>query len=91
MSEIQIYDNGDRLKIYATFTPSDPVAVQFEMWRDGVYAFTYEYGVDAEVTRLSEGAYVLEFDIPSAGYWRYKVIGTGTVQAVETWFFIARS
>ena len=91
MSEINIYDIGDRLNIFATFTPSDPAAVKFEMWRDGVYAFTYQYGVDAEVTRLSEGAYCLEFDIPSDGYWRYKVIGTGTVAAVETWFFIARS
>jgi len=95
MAEIKIYDAGDRIKMYATFTPTDPATVQFVLYNGNVehsaYVATYEYGVDAEVTRLSEGAYVLEYEIPTAGYWRYKVIGTGIVMAVETWFFIARS
>jgi len=91
MAEINIYDAGDRIKMYATFTPTDPAVVKFELYIKTVYVATYQFGVDPEVTRLSEGAYVLEYEIPTAGYWRYKVIGTGAVMAVETWFFIARS
>ena len=94
MAEINIYDAGDRIKMYATFTPTDPAVVKFELYTGTthvVYVATYQFGVDPEVTRLSEGVYVLEYEIPTAGYWRYKVIGTGAVMAVETWFFIARS
>ena len=91
MTDINIYDAGDRIKMYATFTPTDPVTIKFELYMKTVYVATYQFGVDAEVTRLSEGVYVLEYEIPTAGYWRYKVIGTGAVMAVETWFFIARS
>ena len=95
MAEINIYDAGDRIKLYATFTPGDPDVVKFELYNGNVehsaYVATYEYGLDTEVTRLSEGVYVLIYEIPTAGYWRYKVIGTGAIMGVETWFFIARS
>ena len=91
MTEIQIYDNGDVINIYATFTPTDPTLVQFELYRNDVLVKAYQWGVDPEVTRISEGYYQFQYAIPSAGKWRYKVIGTGTVQASETWFFISRS
>lgn len=90
MSVINIYDEGDRIKMLAQFTPSDPAVVQFELYNGTAYVATYQFGIDPEVTRTATGRYCLEIVIPSPGYWRYKVIGTGATQAVETWFFIAR-
>ena len=95
MAEINLYDAGDRIQMSATFADGDPDVVQFVLYNGNVehsaYVATYQYGVDAEVTRLAAGVYVLEYEIPVAGYWRYKVIGTGAIMGVETWFFIARS
>ena len=91
MAEIKIYDAGDRIKMYARFSPTDPAIIQFLLSNNSADVVTYQYGLDAEVTRIFEGYYCLEYDIPSAGYWSYKVVGTGPVAAVETWFFIARS
>ena len=88
---IEIYDAGDVINITAQFTVGDPTVVKFELYNNDVFVKTYQYGVDAEVTRLATGSYKFQYLIPTAGYWRYKVIGDGTIDAVETWFFIARS
>lgn len=68
-------------------TLTDPTAVVFTARRrrpDGRFdpATDYEFGVDAEVTRVSVGVY--EFaHVPAPGRWHIHAQGTGAAQGAE--------
>ena len=89
MASIQIYDVGDRIKITAVFTPTDPTVIKFDLYNNNVFVVTHEFGVSPDIVRNSEGSYTLTYIIPTRGRWTYRVTGTGVVQATEIWFFIA--
>lgn len=81
------YPFGTQIDITATFTdngtPADPTSVYFDVQEpDGVIT-TYEYGVDAEVTKSSTGVYVFSHVPDQEDVHFYRARGTGVV-AVST-------
>ena len=89
MAEIKLYEVGDRIKITAVFTPTDPTVIKFDMYNNSIFVVTHEFGVSPDIVRDSEGVYTMTYIIPTRGRWSYKITGTGAVQATGIWFFIA--
>lgn len=97
---INTYDQGDTVPCIGTFTlegsPVDPDDVTFHL-RGPNLSLSYEYGVDAELVKVSAGVYRVDFPIPTsgitvAGRWSYRFEGTGANGgAVEARFRVRNS
>lgn len=62
-------------------TPTDPTSVTFRLREPDDTLVTYVYGVDDNVTKLSDGVYECDLGIPAqAGEYHYDAVGTGTVE-----------
>lgn len=77
---INQYDVGDAVRCTSTFadtngTATDPDNLFFQ-WRtpDGTLT-TKEYGVDAEVLKVSTGVYACDLNIDADGTWQYRFYG----------------
>lgn len=76
---------GNRAKVTATFRDAsgalaDPGVVTGKTIEpDGQTITTYVYGAaPANLTRTSQGIYVLEFDLTEVGKWGVRLIGSGS-------------
>lgn len=91
------YDQYDPIKIYtstafqdtATSTPFDPEEVYIEVKNPAGVTTTYQYGVDAELTKNSTGDYqlVLEETPHTAGWYEYYIYGQqadGTLRGADS-------
>ncbi len=87
------------LRLTVSFTDEDGVAVNpttvtFKLMSPCCCGSTsYEYGVDANITRPSTGNYIAEIQPDEAGVWswRWETTGTGTTVANEGTFNVQRS
>jgi phage gp36-like protein len=84
-----IYSKNTKLTLRATFrlkaddTPADPSTITLALTDPLGVVYEYEYGVDAQPTRVSEGVYefALETHDLLAGQWYYEWNGTGAAIA----------
>ena len=92
---MNIYDVGDKIRISGSFTASgvlsDPASVVFKLYNRKVLIETHTYGISADLIKDSVGNYHIDYVIPVLGNYSYDFIGSGTIDASETGFFIAKS
>ena len=81
------YDKGDLIRCTGTFTDADdvatdPASVFFEV-RDPYrnIVVEYEYGIDVDLIRSTEGIYYSDVNGNKTGKWFYTFYSTGTGQA----------
>lgn len=91
------YEKGDLVYVQGTFTDPlnsdaavDPTAVYVTFKDPSGNVTTYQYGVDAELTKASTGVYRANIDADEAGMWYYRWYSTGTGQASEPGHFKVR-
>lgn len=100
MAQLSVFMRGTKVVARATFkvpateagTLTDPTTVIFtEREREASSSTPYQYGVAAEVTRVSAG--VFEWArVPAEGEWHLHVQGTGAAHgAAEVGFKIEHS
>ena len=84
------YDVGDLVKVIGTFTDPDagdalidPTAVFLSVKDPSGNLTTFEYDVDDDITRESEGVYSAEIDCDEAGTFYYRWFSTGLGKAAE--------
>lgn len=83
---MNVYQVGDLVHIYATFTNSagvvtDPTTVTLLVKLRYIGpTMTYTYA-GTTVTKASTGVYYVDFTPTAEGIWDYRWVGTGTVQA----------
>jgi hypothetical protein len=97
---ITVYDAGDLARLECTITDEetdetvDPSAIKFVMRTpdDEAALIEYEYGVDDELKRKSEGIFYVDFLCEDPGYYNYRFEATGDVTtAQEDCFKVAKS
>lgn len=93
---VKAFDKGDLVKFTANFSTdadvaADPTGVVFKFKRPDKTVTVWTYGVDAQITRDTVGAYHAEVAIDQPGDWTYRWEGTGALQAAEEMTFIARA
>lgn len=88
------FDEGDSVKVTGTYKDAaealhDPGAVFLDIdWPDGTNQ-TFEYTVDAEITRESLGLFNATFDTAGKpGRWFYRWYSTGVGQAADEGEFV---
>ncbi|HJT63078.1 MAG TPA: hypothetical protein VJ797_15520 [Burkholderiales bacterium] len=79
---------GDLRRVTAVFkndagTATDPTAVSFKYTKPSGTTTTLVYLTDAALVKDSTGNYHVDLSVTEAGWWHYRFIGTGAVQAVE--------
>lgn len=82
------YDVGDRVRLTHTFTNADgantdPTTIVFKFKTPAGVTTTYTYGVNAELTKVSTGVYRVFISLSAAGIWRYRIEGTGVLEAAN--------
>lgn len=81
------YDEGDLIRVKGTFTDRDtsaavdPTAVFCEFKTPSGTLESYQYGVDACVTKSATGVYRCTRSADEHGTWEYRWYSTGTGQA----------
>jgi len=90
---------ANELRVKVTFTDpnandavTDPEQVFLDITPPEGYSpesITYEYGVDAEVERVSEGVYQSLIFIDAAGHWVYRWRSDGAVRGAKSGCFDA--
>jgi hypothetical protein len=81
------YEVGDLVTLQATFTNidgvnTDPTTVTLSVQDPGGTITAYTYAGMA-VTKFATGIYRYALSITTEGRWRYRWVGTGTVQAAS--------
>jgi len=90
------YDQGDLVQVTATFTDGNtgavfnPTNVFLKLCLPDNTEITYQYTVDAEITRVSTGVYRCNIDANQAGKYHYRWYSTGTGQASEPQSFYVK-
>ena len=89
MPTITKYDDGDRVRMTATFTDIDsvnvdPSTVTFQIRDPAGTVVSYTYGTDAEVVKDAVGVYHVVYDLDTPGEWVYRFSSTGTGKAAAT-------
>lgn len=95
---VNTYDVGDEVRITTADDPFtniegvkiDPDAVFVKVKDPNGDVTTYEYGVDAEVIRISAGVYHMSVNASLAGDWWYRFYSTGAGQAAAERKFTVR-
>lgn len=77
---------GNMVGFTATFTnrdgqPVNPSTVAFELRGPDGVVLRFVYGEDADVIKIDEGVYRLDYAPTSPGSWAYRVEATGTGMA----------
>lgn len=85
---INVVQKGDLQRVSAVFknaagTATDPTAVNFKYTKPAGTTVTLVYLTDAALVKDSTGNYHVDLDVTDAGWWHYRFIGTGAVQAVD--------
>lgn len=93
MSEPNLYDLGDLVRVSGTFKTQagaaiDPSTVSFEFRRPDGTVTSYAY--PATIVRDSLGTYHVDIDANAPGTWRYRWESTGTGQAAEEGAFVVK-
>lgn len=97
MSIINLYNNGDVVRVTATFVDAagaamDPTTVRFKFKAPGAATVTYTYGAGAEIIKDSTGNYHADLPADTAGKWLYRWESTGTGKAAgEGQFMVAET
>ena len=91
-----IYDVGDLVRITATFTDEDAVAidpttVSAQIKSPAGTIFEYDYGIDVELVKDGIGVYHTDVDVDAEGTWYYRMSSTGIGQAADEGAFDATS
>jgi len=86
------YQIGDLVRCTGEFTNRfgvyiDPTTVYAKWKTPNDVTTTYQYGVDAQVVRDSQGIYYFEINVTELGIYYYSFYSTGTGQAAEEAFF----
>ena len=96
MTDFNVYDIGDAVRISAAFTNTSDVAtdpttitLNYRDPSDGSIT-TLVYGVDGEVVKESTGNYYADLEPDAAGVWFYKWEGSGSVTATVEGFYKVR-
>jgi len=81
--DVNRYSVGAGIRVDAAFhdrdgAAVDPATVVFKVLDSTGSEVEYVYGDDEEVVKESTGNYYLVFVVDRAGYWHYRVEGTGT-------------
>lgn len=84
------YDIGDVVRLAGAWTDPldgdaaiDPTEVYCTVRDPSGNLTTYEYGVDAGLTKASEGNYYLDLDADESGIWHYRFHSAGNGKAAE--------
>ena len=84
------HDFGDLIVQRASFTNkagtlTDPTSVFGSYLKSDGTEVLLQYGVDANLVKISTGIYDLQIDVDvdSTGTWRWRIWGTGTIQSAE--------
>jgi hypothetical protein len=95
-----IYDRGDRIRIYTSTvfqdkdgTAFDPDTVTFLVKNPAGTVANYIYGTDVEVIKETVGNYVLTIDLHDSGPWYYRIEGksaTGQNRGAAENVFVVR-
>jgi len=91
------YDIGNQVICQAAFTYADtgvvidPTNVYFQFKTPARVITSYQYSVDPEVARLSEGVYTATVNVTQAGDWFYRWYSTGIGMAAGENRFNAKS
>lgn len=93
MTEPNLYDLGDLVRVAGTFKNTsgvtiDPTTVAFKVRAPGGAVTTYVYPTDGALVRDSIGNYHVDVSANAAGTWRYRWESTGTGQAAEEGAFV---
>ncbi len=92
MSEtVNSYDLGDEVRCASDDPPFtnaagtiiDPAAVFFKVKDPEGTVTIYQYGVDAQLVKVSTGIYRVDVDANKPGTWRYKFYSTGSGKAAD--------
>jgi hypothetical protein len=73
------YQIGDLVVVKGRFT--DPDEVYCKVKNPAGNITTYEYGVDSELVKDSDGVYSLNIDAITKGTWHYRFYSAGAGQA----------
>lgn len=90
------YDIGDEILLSATFRDADTLAltdpenVFIKVQKPDTTSEIFQYNVDPELGRLSQGAYTLFYLPDQSGTWRYRWYTTGTLKVAEEGVFYVR-
>lgn len=96
---INVIDIGDLRRVTAEFrndsnTLADPTDVTFIYTTPEATVTTLVYGTDIELAKSAIGSYYVDLtpDSTEAGFWSYRWVGTGAIEATETsQFYVRRS
>lgn len=82
------YHNGDEVRFKGTFTDADgavqdPSTVYFQILNPSETTTSYQYTVDVEVKRESEGIYYIDLPLTTEGWWYYRWYSTGSGRAAD--------
>lgn len=88
------YDIGDVVRLTATFTDTggtaaDPSSVKF-YYEDPSGNFSTETST-GNIVNSAVGTYYVDLTLDESGVWEYRVSSTGTIQASEEGYFVARA
>lgn len=94
MSRPNVYDVGDRVRLYGYFTnrarvDTDPTAVVCKYQDPSGNETTVTYPTD--IVKSSTGRYYLDIDLDESGTWYYRWNGTGDVVAAGEQSFTVRA
>lgn len=85
MTNLTEKDIGDAHRMRTTFkvgdTPTDPTTVSLIVTDPSGNQATYTYGA-AEITKEGTGIFYRDEILDEAGEWHWRMVGTGTVDAV---------
>lgn len=82
---LEEFDIGDAVRMRATFTvgttPTDPSTITLHVTDPSANIATYTYGA-AQLIKESTGVFYRDEIVDEAGEWHWRMVGTGTVDAV---------
>jgi len=90
-----VYDNGDVVRVFGTFTstggtPVNPTAVRAKYRPPGSTLVTLTYGASTRVVRSSTGNYYVDIEANARGVWRYRWDSSGVGKAAQEGQFIVK-
>lgn len=71
----------NQASFYKNGAVTDPTAVTYKIYQDGILLASYTYGVDAQLVKSSPGIYYVDWPVAATGLYWWVMTGTGLVAA----------